>query len=191
MLQHPEDLKRLPGLRDEFATKLQVRPCLEHGLNSSQCFATRPPLGTRSNFNVRLVSGKLKSSGLGVQASKVQVSATVSSQVEAVRSGMELVDSAHSNVEAMRDNFRSIDRMCSESASLIDNHQKIRLLSWVHNNLSMTVRDVGQIVDLPKEADKTEELLRDDGALLQVPLPPSIPQPASHHLQPCLCPSLL
>ena len=27
LLQHPEDLKRLPALREEYSQKLQARPC--------------------------------------------------------------------------------------------------------------------------------------------------------------------
>lgn len=123
LLQHPEDLKRLDGLLEEYTQKHQVN--------------------------------------------KAQLSATVSSQVEAARSGMELLETAQRTLTNMRDCYQVIDQLCSECASLIENHEKIQLLSAVHYNLGKTLQDVENIVALPNEAAEAEEMLKDETQLLQ------------------------
>ncbi|KAK9812960.1 hypothetical protein WJX72_006516 [[Myrmecia] bisecta] len=123
LLQHPEDLKRLDGLLEEYTQKHQ--------------------------------------------ANKAQLSATVASQVEAARSGMELLDKAQRTLTKMRECYKMIDMLCSECSNLIDNHEKIQLLSAVHYNLGKTLQDVEKVVALPNEAAYAEEMLRDDTQLLQ------------------------
>ncbi|CAK0787040.1 hypothetical protein CVIRNUC_010256 [Coccomyxa viridis] len=121
LLQHPEDLKRLPNMLEEYTQK-------HH-------------------------------------ANKVQLSATVASQVDAARSGMELLEGAQKTLAKMQQCYDDIDKLCTECASLIDNHDKIKDLSAVHYNLGKTLQDVENIVALPQQAAEAEDMLKDDTQL--------------------------
>ncbi|BDA50552.1 Exocyst complex component 3 [Coccomyxa sp. Obi] len=123
LLQHPEDLKRLPNMLEEYTQKHQ--------------------------------------------ANKMQLSATVASQVDAARAGMELLDSAQKTLAKMQECYKDIDVLCTECSNLIDNHEKIQVLSAVHYNLGKTLQDVENIVNLPQEAADAERMLQDDTQLLQ------------------------
>ncbi|KAK9832118.1 hypothetical protein WJX84_006749 [Apatococcus fuscideae] len=123
LLQHPEDLKRLSGLLEDYTQKHQ--------------------------------------------ANKAQLSTTVASQVDAAKSGLELLDTAQRTLMHMQACYKEIDVLCSETSQLIENHDKIAELSAVHYNLGKTLEDVENIMALPNEAAMAEELLRDDMNLLQ------------------------
>ena len=99
----------------------------------------------------------------GAQANKAQLSATVTTQIEAARCGMALLDKAHQTLANMQGFYRvcchcccccccarqpvlschalqTIDQLCTECSALIENHEKIQLLSAVHYNLGKTLQ---------------------------------------------------
>ncbi|KAI3425101.1 hypothetical protein D9Q98_008479 [Chlorella vulgaris] len=102
------------------------------------------------------------------QANKAQLSAAVASQVEATKSGLDMLTRAHQALVLMRQHFQDITQLCAECQSLIDCHDKIAVLSEVHYNLRKTLQDVENIAALPLEAAEAEEMLRDNVNLLQV-----------------------
>lgn len=132
------------------------------------------------------------------QTNKAQLSASVASQVDAARSGLELLDSAQKTLKTLQQCYQVpltaclmafqntlgsrassnppppgaqvIDRLCTECSSLIEHHEKIQVLSAVHYNLGKTLQDVENIAALPNEAAEAEELLCDDTNLLQARL---------------------
>ncbi|KAK9827315.1 hypothetical protein WJX81_003676 [Elliptochloris bilobata] len=102
-----------------------------------------------------------------LQTNKAQLSASVASQVDAARSGLELLDSAQKTLKNLQHCYQVIDKLCMECSSLIEHHEKIQVLSAVHYNLGKTLQDVENIAALPNEAAEAEELLCDDTNLLQ------------------------
>jgi hypothetical protein len=75
-----------------------------------------------------------------LQANKAQLSAAVASQVEATKSGLDMLTRAHQALVLMRQHFQDITRLCAECQSLIDCHDKIAVLSEVHYNLRKTLQ---------------------------------------------------
>eukprot|EP00884_Botryococcus_braunii_P015579 jgi/Botrbrau1/2704/Bobra.0203s0046.1 len=98
LLQHPEDLKRLPALIDEYTQKHQ--------------------------------------------ANKAQLSETVGTQVDAARTGTDLLDAAQRSLSKMRESYKVIDMLCTETSSLIEQQGKIQVLAGVHYKVGKTLQDV-------------------------------------------------
>ncbi len=164
LLQHPEDLQRLASLRDEYALKQQV-PSVDLRMvyrARTLCTSSLPaaggpacplfqgelwgqlpdhqllvPPGLAPNQACRLLTPTL-------QTNKAQLTAAVASQVEATKSGLDMLNRAHQALLKMRDNFTLITALCAECQSLIDCHDKIQLLSAVHTNLRKTLQ-VGRL----------------------------------------------
>ncbi|RMZ56271.1 hypothetical protein APUTEX25_002461, partial [Auxenochlorella protothecoides] len=124
LLQHPDDLKKLPALRQEYLMRQQ--------------------------------------------GNKAALSSAVAAQIEATRGGVEMLNTALAAIQALRSDFATIEALCTESASLIQSHDKIQLLSAVHGNLHSTLKDVENIVALPREAAAAQQLLDGEAPLLQV-----------------------
>lgn len=68
----------------------------------------------------------------------------MASQVEATKSGLDMLNRAHNALLKMRENFTLITQLCAECQSLIDCHDKIQLLSAVHTNLRKTLQVGGR-----------------------------------------------
>eukprot|EP00877_Chromochloris_zofingiensis_P004011 jgi/Chrzof1/13610/Cz08g04030.t1 len=101
------------------------------------------------------------------RSNKVQLTATVQSQVEAARYGLELLDKSHRHIAKLRVCIDKIDHLCGECTSLVENHEKIRGLSYAHNNLETVLEELEDIIDLPSRAVIVEELLQDDANLVR------------------------
>jgi len=91
---------------------------------------------------------------------KAQLSASVASQVEATRTGLELLDQAKTSLLSLREKFTLIQQLCDECRSLVDSHERIARLAAIHYNIKKTLADVEAIASLPVAASQAEELLQ-------------------------------
>ena len=116
LLQHPEDLKRLPALREEYSQKQQARAsgATCPGAAAASCCVS--PMGCLWAAGLSMIM-HLRSSSLlcapanlpaiiGTQANKAQLSATVSSQTENIRTGLELVAKSKQTLLNLQRSFR-------------------------------------------------------------------------------------
>jgi len=99
-----------------------------------------------------------------LNANNAAVSSLVQSQVEAARRGLELLDKSHRHVLKLRTCMDKIHELCEECSNLIDNHEKIRLLSQTHANLTKVLAETKDIIDLPDRAETVMELMEADTA---------------------------
>ena len=90
LLQRPEDLKRLDALLEEYTAKHQVR--FQRLEQTTMC--------------IYLQHHAIDACYKPVQANKVQLSATVATQVEAARSGIALLDKAHKTLGNMQNSYK-------------------------------------------------------------------------------------
>ena len=103
----------------------------------------------------------------GRAANKQQLSSLVQSRVEAAQSSKELLDKSQKAVSKLKTCFEQIDSLCEECASLVENHEKIQELAIAHHNIARSLLEIDDIIDLPSNAAIAEEMLMDDGLLLE------------------------
>ena len=116
LLQRPDDLKRLPGMLQSYTSKHQVRLSyhLTLGFNSATYQRESPSRscvtfsltrrGRVDTHNPNYIQGchRVLNECPELQAAKAQLTSTVASQVDAVRSGLEVLSNAQKTLSTMR-----------------------------------------------------------------------------------------
>lgn len=103
----------------------------------------------------------------GRNLNKVQLTSLVQSRVEAAQSAQELLERSQKAVSKLKACFGQIDRLCEECVSLVENHEKIQELALTHHNVTKTLVEIEDIIDLPTNAGIAEEMMDDDSLLLE------------------------
>lgn len=98
---------------------------------------------------------------------KLQLTSLVQTRVETARSSQELLERSQKAISKLKTCFEQIDHLCEESSSLVDNHEKIQELAVVVHNITKTLMEIEDIIDLPSNAEIADEMLKDDALIME------------------------